>query len=89
MNLKMRQGYKIKDTYIKAISMFEENFKLKHSFVYHLLDKHYPSCSVFALAALLLKKKSLYVLLESMFQHVVRHLCKMLNTMFQHSGAVQ
>jgi len=53
----MRQGCKIKDTYIKAISMFEENFKLKHSFVYHLLDKHYPSCSVFALAALLLKKK--------------------------------
>jgi len=41
------------------------------------------------LAALLLKQISLYVLLEPMFQHVVRHLCKMLNTMFQHPGTVQ
>jgi len=46
-------------------------------------------CWVFVLAALLLKQISLYVLLEPMFQHVVRHLCKMLSTMFQHPGTVQ
>jgi len=48
-----------------------------------------PICWVFVLAALLLKQISLFVLLESMFQHVVRHLCKMLDTMFQHPGTVQ
>jgi len=46
-------------------------------------------CWVFVLDALLLKQISLFVLLEPMFQHVVRHLCKMLDTMFQHPGTVQ
>jgi len=46
-------------------------------------------CWVFVLAALLLKQISLFVLLEPMFQHVVRHLCKMLDMMFQHPGTVQ
>jgi len=46
-------------------------------------------CWVFVLTALLLKQMSLYVLFEPMFQHVVRHLCKMLNTMLQHPGMVQ
>jgi len=46
-------------------------------------------CWVFVLAAWLLKQISLYVLLEPTFQHVVRHLCKMLKTMFQHPGTVQ
>jgi len=46
-------------------------------------------CWVFVLDELLLKQISLYVLLEPMFQHVVRHLCKMLNTMFQHPGTAQ
>jgi len=41
-------------------------------------------CWVFVLAALLLKQISLMCKLEPMFQHVVRHLCKMLDTMFQH-----
>jgi len=47
------------------------------------------NCWVFVLAALLLKQISLFVLFESMFQHVFRHLCKMLDTMFQHPGMVQ
>jgi len=38
---------------------------------------------------LALKQISLYVLLEPMFQHVVRHLCKILDTMFQHPSTVQ
>jgi len=42
-------------------------------------------CWVFVLAALLLKQISLMC----MFQHVFRHLCKMLDTMFQHPGMVQ
>jgi len=46
-------------------------------------------CWVFVLAALLIKQISLSVLLESTFQHVLRHLCKMLDTMFQHSGTLQ
>jgi len=46
-------------------------------------------CWVFVLAALLLKQISLLCKLEPMFQHVVRHLCKMLDTMFQHPGTVQ
>nr|AFK34946.1 unknown [Medicago truncatula] len=45
-------------------------------------------CWVFVLAALLLKQISLFVLLEPMFQHMCRHLCKMLDTMFQHPGTV-
>lgn len=45
-------------------------------------------CRVFVLVALLLKQISLFVLLEPMFQHVFRHLCKMLDTMFQHPGTV-
>ena len=44
---------------------------------------------VFVLAALLLKQISLLCKLEPMFQHVFRHLCKMLDTMFQHPGTVQ
>jgi len=46
-------------------------------------------CWVFVLAALLLKQISLFVLLEPMFQHVLRPLCKMLDTMFQHPGTIQ
>ena len=46
-------------------------------------------CWVFVLAALLLKQISLFCKLEPMFQHVVRRLCKMLDTMFQHPGTVQ
>jgi hypothetical protein len=44
---------------------------------------------VFVLAALLLKQISLFCKLEPIFQHVVRQLCKMLDTMFQHPGTVQ
>jgi len=51
-------------------------------FSYHL-------CWVFVLAALSLKQIFMFVLLEPMFQHVFRHLCKMLDTMFQHLGTVQ
>ena len=46
-------------------------------------------CWVFVFAALLLKQISILVLLEPMFQHVFRHLCKMLDMMFQHPGTVQ
>jgi len=46
-------------------------------------------CWVFVFTALLLKQISLTVLLEPMFQHVFRHLCKMLDTLFQHPGTVQ
>ena len=46
-------------------------------------------CWVFVLAALLLKQISLFCKLEPMFQHVVRQLCEMLDTMFQHPGMVQ
>jgi len=46
-------------------------------------------CWVFVLAALLLKQISLVCKLEPMFQHMFRHLCKMLDTMFQHPGTVQ
>jgi hypothetical protein len=46
-------------------------------------------CWVFVLATLLLKQISLLCKLEPMFQHVFRHLCKMLDTMFQHPGTVQ
>jgi hypothetical protein len=46
-------------------------------------------CWVFVLAALLLKQISLFCKLEPNFQHVVRQLCKMLDTMFQHPGMVQ
>jgi hypothetical protein len=46
-------------------------------------------CWVFVLAALLLKQIFLLCKLEPMFQHVVRRLCKMLDTMFQHPGTVQ
>jgi len=46
-------------------------------------------CWVFVLATLLLKQISLIVLLEPMFQHVFKHLCKMLDAMFQHPGTVQ
>ena len=46
-------------------------------------------CWVFVLAALLLKQISLFCKLEPMFQHVVRQLCEMLDTMFQHPGTVQ
>jgi len=49
----------------------------------------FESCWVFVLAALLLKQIALMCKLEPMFQHVVRHLCKMLDTMFQHPGTVQ
>jgi len=31
----------------------------------------------------------MFVLLEPMFQHVFRHLCKMLDTMFQHPNTIQ
>jgi hypothetical protein len=46
-------------------------------------------CWVFVLAALVLKQIFLFCKLEPMFQHVVRQLCKMLDTMFQHPGTVQ
>ena len=46
-------------------------------------------CWVFVMAALLLKQISLMCKLEPMFQHVVRRLCKMLDTMFQHLDTVQ
>jgi len=46
-------------------------------------------CWVFVLAALLLKQISLFFKLEPKFQHVFRHLFKMLVTMFQHLGTVQ
>jgi len=46
-------------------------------------------CWVFVLAALILKQITLSVLLEPMFQHVFRHLCNMLDTIFQHPGTVQ
>jgi len=46
-------------------------------------------CWVFVLVALLLKQISLFCKLEPKFQHVFRHLCKMLDTMFQHPGTVQ
>jgi len=46
-------------------------------------------CWVFVLATLLLKQISLFVLLEPMFQHEFRHLCKMLDTMSLHPGTVQ
>jgi hypothetical protein len=51
--------------------------------------KERQECWVFVLAALLLKKISLFCKLEPMFQHVVSQLCKMLDTMFQHPGTVQ
>jgi len=41
------------------------------------------------LAALLLKQISLFRKLEPMFQYVFRHLCKMLDTMFQHPRTIQ
>ncbi len=46
-------------------------------------------CWVLVLAALLLKQISLFCKLEPKFQHVFRHLCKMLVTMFQHPGTDQ
>jgi len=46
-------------------------------------------CWVFVLDALLLKQISLFYKLEPKFQHVFRHLCKMLVTMLQHPGTVQ
>ena len=46
-------------------------------------------CWVFLLAGLLLKQISLSVLLEPMFKHVFTHLCKMLDTIFQHPGTIQ
>jgi len=53
------------------------------------LNHVYRHCWVFLLAALLLKQISLFCKLEPKFQHVVRHLCKMLDTIFQHTGIVQ
>jgi len=41
------------------------------------------------LTALLLKQISLMCKVEPMFQHVVRHICKMLDTMFQHPDTIQ
>ena len=63
-------------------------FLVSFTLIYIMSALVWGLCWVFVLAALLLKQISLYVLLEPMFQHVVRHLCKMLNTMFQHPGTV-
>jgi hypothetical protein len=60
--------------------------KIDEWFIFHVLV---DLCWVFVLAALLLKQISLFCKLEPMFQHVVRQLCKMLYTMFQHPGMVQ
>ena len=63
-------------------------FLVSFTLIYIMSALVWGLCWVFVLAALLLKQISLYVLLEPMFQHVVRHLYKMLNTMFQHPGTV-
>jgi len=52
-------------------------------------DDPFSACWVFGLAALLLKQISLFCKLELMFQHVLRHFYKMLDTMFQHPGTIQ